>query len=396
MANDVTADVIIVGGGVMGCAAAYQLARDGQRVLLIEQFGIVHTNGSSHGPSRIIRLAYDTADYVELARAAYQLWHAAEAESDRQLLRTIGGLDIGVPGALALDDIRATYQATGVPFETLDHAEIVRRFPKFNLPAATIGYYQPDYGLLAADQCVATLADLARRHGAQIHEYETALAVTPLQGGVLVRTDRGSYSADRLIVSAGSWIGPLLAPLGINLPLTITKELIGYFQPPDPEAYMPERFPLFIHRFPNTTTLGSGFPIFGHAGFKMIYDRTGPVVTPDDPDREPAPGQLDLLLDYAASILPALGRQVIETVTCRYTMVPDEHFIIDRHPEYPQIVIASPCSGHGFKFGSVIGRILADLAIHGRTTYPISRFRLDRMFEPTHGGVDHGDSVSTP
>ena len=387
MASDHVADVIVVGGGVMGCAAAYHLAKDGRRVLLIEQFGVVHTWGSSHGPSRIIRLAYDAEDYVQLARAAYGLWRDLEAESAQPLLRTIGGLDLGVPEALALGQIRATYQAAGVAFEALDRDEIVRRYPKFNLPEGTIGYYQPDYGLLDADACVAALAGLARRHGAQINEHETALQITPRPRGVEVRTNRSTYTADRLILSAGSWIGPLVAQLGIALPLTVTKELVAYFQPPDPEAYQPERFPIFIHRFPNTTTLGSGFPIFRHAGFKMIFDRTGPVIEPGDPNREPAPGQIDLLLNYAASVLPSLGGRVIEAVTCRYTMAPDEHFIIDRHPEHPQIVIASPCSGHGFKFGSVIGRIVADLAVHGRTALPIERFQLNRTYTASHGWI---------
>src|SRR5262245_49211280 len=159
MARDDTADVIVVGGGVMGCAAAYQLAKDGLRVLLIEQFGIVHTRGSSHGSSRIIRLAYDSAGYMQLARAAYGLWRDLEVESGQPLLRTIGGLDIGAPDALALGQIRATYEAAGVAFETLDRDEIVRRFPKFQLSEDTVGYYQPDYGLLAADRCVETLAN---------------------------------------------------------------------------------------------------------------------------------------------------------------------------------------------------------------------------------------------
>jgi sarcosine oxidase len=141
---------------------------------------------------------------------------------------------------------------------------------------------------------------------------------------------------------------------------------------------MPGRFPLFIHRFPDTTSLGSGFPIFGHAGVKLMLDRTGPVVDPADPDRSVDESRLALVRKYVAGILPDLGDQVIDTVTCRYTMTPDEDFILDRHPGHPQIVIASPCSGHGFKFAVVIGRILADLATRGATSYPIERFRLDR------------------
>ena len=373
-----TADVIVVGGGVMGAATAYHLAKDGQRVLLLEQFGIGHSYGSSHGPSRIIRLAYESEDYVQLARAAFAGWRALEAESGESLMRTIGGLDIGPPDGFALDEIRQTYEASGVPFEALDRDEIVRRFPQFQLPDETIGYYQPDYSLLAADTCVAALAAMARRYGTLIHEHEAVQTVAPTATGVEVCTEGGTYTADRVVLSAGSWMRPLVRQLGIDLPLTVTKELIVYFEPPDPAEYTPDRFPLFIHRFPNTTMLGSGFPIFGHAGFKMILDRIGKVTHPDDSDRTPPQTQLDRLLEYAASVLPRLGNKVIETVTCRYTMTPDEHFIIDYHPAYPQIVIASPCSGHGFKFGVIIGRILADLATHGATRYPLERFRLDR------------------
>ena len=384
-------DVIVVGAGVMGCATAYHLAKDGRRVLLLEQFAVGHSNGSSHGPSRILRLAYDTPDYVQLAKSAYGIWHDLELESGQVLMRKIGGLDIGVPDALMLDSIRATYEAQGIPFETLDRDEIVRRYPKFQLSEDTIAYFQPDYSLLDADRCVNTMAELARRHGARILEHEPVLQVTPTSDGVEVRTHAGTYRAARLVLSAGSWMGGLLGPLGVRLPLTVSKELIAYFQPPDPEAYTPERFPIFIHRFPNTTTLGSGFPLFGHAGFKMIYDRTGPEVDPDDPNREADPGQLELLVRYAASVLPSLGSHVLESVTCRYTMMPDEHFVIDLHPEFPQIVIASPCSGHGFKFGAVIGRILADLATDGRTTHPIDRFQLGRSIVAGHGGIgnDH-------
>ena len=252
-------------------------------MLLFEQFGVVHTKGSSHGPSRIIRLVYDTPDYVQLARSAYAIWYKLEAESGEVLLRTIGGLDIGVPDALMLDSIRTTYEALDIPFETLDRDEIVRRYPKFQLPEETIAYYQPDYGLLDADRCGATMANLARRHGAQVHEHEQVLQITPLSDGVEVLTNAGTYRVARLILSAGSWIGPLLETPGNQLPLTASKEMIAYFQPPDPEAYTPERFPIFIHRFPNTTTLGSGFSLFGHAGFKMIFDRTGPEVEPQRP-----------------------------------------------------------------------------------------------------------------
>ena len=373
-----TADVLIVGAGVMGCAAAYQLAKDGARVQLFDQFALGHDRGSSHGPSRIIRLAYDSLDYVALARASYTLWRELEAASGARLLRPVGGLDVGAPDAQALDEIRATYLAAGVPFEALDRAAIMTRFPQFRLPEGTVGLYQADYGLLAADRCVATLADQARRYGATIRASEPVRTIRATSGGVELRTDQGVYSADRLILSAGSWIGPLLRQLDLDLPLTVQKEQVAFFRARDPEAFMPGRLPLVIHRFPNTTSLGSVFPIFDHAGVKVMIDRVGPQVAPDDPDRSIDTMLLERLHAYAADLLPGLTGEIIAAVSCRYTMTPDEHFIIDRHPVHPQIVIASPCSGHGFKFGAVIGRILADLALHGATAYDIARFRLDR------------------
>lgn len=384
-----SADVLVLGGGVMGCAAAYQVAKDGRRVILLEQYAVGHAMGSSHGPSRIIRLGYHRPDYVQLARGAYALWHALEAEAGERLLVKVGGLDFGAPDALLLREIRATYEALGIPFEALDRDEIARRFPQFRLPDATVGYYQPDYSLLAADRCVAVLAAQARRYGASIREHEAAREIEAQGSGVVVRTGQATYGADRLILCAGSWMPVWLRRLGLDVPLSVLKEQVAYFQPAEPALFMPGRFPLFIQRFAGTTSLGSGFPIFGHAGVKMMLDRTGPAVESESAERGIDEPLLQRLRTYVRDILPSLGDQIVEAVSCRYTMTPDEDFIIDRHPEHAQIVIASPCSGHGFKFASVIGHILADLALHGATEYDIRGFRLDRPALQPHAGAFH-------
>jgi sarcosine oxidase len=376
--NQSAVDVVVVGGGVIGCAAAYQLARDGYRVTLLEQFAIGHETGSSHGPSRIIRLAYDGADYVALARSSYAMWRELEAETGECLLVPTGGLDIGAPAAFALDGIRATFEATGVPFEQLDGDEIMRRFPQFTLPEGTIGLYQPDYSLLAANRCVAAIASRARMHGAVLREGERALDVHPEGDGVKVKTASGTIRADRIVLAAGSWLRPILRPLGIDIPITVLKEQLGFFPAIDPEPYCPGRLPLVIHRFPGTTSLGSVFPIFEHTGVKIMIDRIGPVVEPDDPDRSIDAPALERLRQYATGLLSGLTGEILEAVSCRYTMTPDEDFVLDRHPAHPQIVIASSCSGHGFKFAPVIGRILADLSVAGRTDHDVARFHLDR------------------
>jgi sarcosine oxidase len=372
------ADVVVVGGGVMGLAAAYELARAGRSVTLLDQHERGHSLGSSHGPTRMTRLAYDGADYVELCRTASRLWRELELASKQSLLNECGGMDLGDRTTLASNGVRDTYLATGVPFEELDRDEIVRRFPQFTPPDDAIALYQPSYGLLSADRCVAAFADLARRHGATLRDGVTVSSVAPDGDGVIVETSEGRILAGRAILAAGSWMKPMLVMLGLDLPVTVLKEQLAFFEVEDLEPFRPGRFPLVIHRFPNTTSIGSAFPATTTSGVKMMIDRIGPVVDPHDADRTIDQGHLEHLRRYATNLLPGLTGVMTETTSCRYTMTPDEDFILDRHPEHPQIVVASPCSGHGFKFAPVIGKILADLAIDGRTSHNIARFRLDR------------------
>lgn len=372
-------DVIVVGGGVIGSAAAYHLARRGAQVRLFDQYAPGHARGSSHGPSRIIRLAYETSDYVQLARAAFAGWRALAADTGLHLIQTAGGIDIGTPDAHGLAAIRATYDALGVPYDALDRQAIAARFPQFALPDDTIGLYQADYALLAADRCVAALTGEAHRRGAVLHHGETVQQIAVHGDAVEVVTNKKSYSAGRLVLAAGSWMRPLLHQLDLDLPLTVTKEQLAFYTPRTPAQYTPGIFPLVIHRFVDTTMLGSFFPTFDHTGVKCMLDRTGPEVAPEDDDRSIDAGNLAQLNAYVAATLPDLHPEPIEAVSCRYTMTPDEHFILDQHPAHPQVVIGSPCSGHGFKFGVVIGEILADLATIGATTHDIGRFGVGRF-----------------
>jgi sarcosine oxidase len=362
----------------MGAAAAWRLAKQGRRVTLLEQFALGHERGSSHGPSRMIRIAYDAPEYVALGQAAFALWDELQEEAGEALLLRTGGINAGLPHANEMAGIADTYERLGIPFERLDYAELGRRFPQMTFPEGTIALYQPDYGILAASRCVRTLADRARALGATLRDEEAVLAIAPDGEGVAVRTARGVYRAERLVLAAGSWMRPLLATLGIDLPLTVLKEQLAFFAVHDPAAHRPDRLPLVMHRFPGTTSLGSVFPIFDHAGIKVMLDRIGPAVDPDDPDRAIDPEILERQRAYAIGLLPGVTGEILETTSCRYTMTPDEDLVIDRHPRYPQIVFASPCSGHGFKFAPVVGQMLADLALRGETPYPTARFLHDR------------------
>jgi sarcosine oxidase len=371
-------DVIIIGGGVMGCAAAWRLARAGHRVRLLEQFAIGHALGSSHGPSRMIRLAYDAPEYVQMGQAAFTMWEELQQTTGASLLLRTGGINAGLPHANEMAGIAHTFDTLGVPYERLDPDELRRRFPQLTFPEGTIGLYQDDYGILAASRCVAALATQATAAGAILLENEPVLEITPDGDGVAVRTGSETFHADRAILAAGSWLQPLLSPIGIDLPLTILQEQLAFFRVRDPENHGPDRLPLVMHRFPGTTSLGSVFPIYDHEGIKVMLDRIGGAVAPDNPDRGINPALLETLRHYTASLLPGTTGEILETTSCRYTMTPDEDFVIDRHPEFPQIVLGSPCSSHGFKFAPVIGQMLADLAIAGETPYPTARFRLDR------------------
>jgi sarcosine oxidase len=225
---------------------------------------------------------------------------------------------------------------------------------------------------------VATLAARARAHGATIRDGLHVTDVRPDGSGVEITTSDGNILAERVVLAAGSWMPILLRQLGLDLPLTVTKEQLAFFAVDNSELYGPDRLPLVIHRFPDTTTLGSVFPIFEHTGIKLMIDRTGPAVEPDDLDRSINAESLERLRAYAMELIRGVTGEIIEAVSCRYTMTPDEDFVLALHPEHPLVAIASACSGHGFKFAPVIGEILADLVTDGRTGHDIGRFRLDR------------------
>jgi sarcosine oxidase len=372
--------VIVVGGGLMGLASAYHLARDGQAVTLLEARAIGHAQGSSHGPTRMIRLTYPTADYIALARESFRLWDGLATATGERLLVPAGGLEFGPPDATDMAEMRTAMQLAGVPYDDVDADEIRRRFPQLRPTEGEVGFYQADAAMLRADLCLRALAAQAREAGADLREGVTVTAVAADGDGVAVTTADGTIRGDACVLANGSWVGSLLVPLGLRLPLAVLREQNAFFEAADPAAFMPGRFPLMIHRLPGTTTLGSGFPIEGEpAGVKLMLDRIGPVVAdPADEDRSIIPEVRARLLEWAAEAIVGLTGRVLADNSCRYTMTPDEDFILDRHPERRQIVIASACSGHGFKFGIVLGRILADLATRGSTDHDIGRFRLDR------------------
>ncbi|HEY3245666.1 MAG TPA: N-methyl-L-tryptophan oxidase [Phycisphaerae bacterium] len=367
---------VIVGGGVMGGAAALALARRGESVTLLERFAIGHDLGSSHGYSRIIRFAYfEHPDYVRLALAAAELWRRLERETGLPLMHTCGGLDIGPPEGLLVSGSKRSCDQAGLKHDYLTRSELERGFPQFRHVDEVAAVYQPDAGILAPTRCVIAQIDAARRLGARIVEGTCTMRITPAARDILIETPSGDYRAQRVIVSTGPWTAALLPDL--RLPLKVVRKVVAFFEPSEPEAFSIERFPVFIYQ----TLRGFfyGFGRFGIDGVKVAEHTGGADVDPDRVDRNFTSEDEAPLRWFLSQHLPgANGRRLYHRV-CLYTMTPDEDFVIDLHPRDPRIVIAGGFSGHGFKFGPIVGEILADLALTGRTQHPTTRFRITRF-----------------
>ncbi len=378
-----TYDAIVLGVGGMGSAACYHLARRGKRVLGLERFDIPHSMGSSHGVNRIIRLAYyEEPRYVPLLRRAYDLWRELEVGFGEQLLFITGSLDAGDQDGELFNGSLRSCQAHGLPHEVLSAAQIAERYPAYRLPPRHAAVFQPEGGFLMSERCIVAHVAAAQAAGAEIRARERVMAWEPVGQGVRVQTDKGVYTAERLVVTTGSWIGdsvPALAPLGRP-----ERQVVAWLQPTEPSLFAPKCFPVFNLTVPEGRYYG--FPSHHVPGFKLgRYHHRGEQADPETLDREPDGIDEVLLRAFAERYFPAGAGPTMALRVCLFTNTPDEHFVIDRLSDLPQVVVASACSGHGFKFCSVVGEILADLTLRGETAHDIGLFRLDRFATPaTH------------
>jgi sarcosine oxidase len=370
-------DVAVVGLGVMGSAALRALARRGLRAVGIERLTPGHDRGSSHGATRIIRLGYfEDPCYVPLVREAFALWRALEQEAGAPLLRVTGIVEIGAPDSELVTGTLRSARAHALDHETLDAAALMRRFPAFCVPENFVGVYQPEGGILAAEPAVLAQIALARAAGAAVRVSETVRAIEPRPEGVRIVTDRGTIGARQAIVAAGPWVKHLLPDLAV--PIRVTRQVVGWFAPGDPPLFAPERCPVFL--IDTGAGVFYGFPAGDKPGIKFAkHHHDDETADPDAPARPMTETDRATLRAALAAHVPAACGALLDAQTCLYTMAPDGHFIIDRLAGAPQVIVASPCSGHGFKFAPVIGEILADLATAGSTRRDISRFRLARF-----------------
>ncbi|MFO7571401.1 MAG: N-methyl-L-tryptophan oxidase [Gaiellaceae bacterium] len=367
-------DVVVVGVGGMGSAALYHLARRGQRVLGVERFDVLHDQGSSHGLTRIIRLAYfEHPSYVPLLRRAYELWRELEATAGEQLLHVTGIVEGGGP---ILDGTLRSCEEHDIPHEVFDGREAARRFPGYRLPPEMTVVHQPDGGFVAPERCIVSHVNGALAHGAVVRARERVLEWSEVESGVRVRTDRGEVEAERIVLTAGAWSQDVARlPDGL---VRGVRQALAWFQPFRAELFEPGRFPVFNLVLDDEHFYG--FPAFGIPGFKLgRYDHFGAGGDPDEISREPAIADEEPLRAFASRYFPDGAGPTIALKTCLFEPTPDEHFLIDRHPDSERAIVGAGFSGHGFKFCSVVGEILADLVIDGSTRHDIGLFRLDRF-----------------
>jgi sarcosine oxidase len=372
-----TFDCIVIGVGGFGGGALYHLARRGCRVLGLERFGVAHDRGSSHGQTRIIRQAYfEHPDYVPLLRTAYRLWRELEIETGQTLMRLHGLLLAGPPQGEAIPGARRAAAQHGVTIETVPADDHLRRFPGFRFPDNCDVLYEPHAGALDVESCVRAHIERAVAHGAVLRTGETVIEWQSDGRNVIVRTDRESYTAGRLVIAAGAWSAGLLPDLPVALRVVRKPQFWHEVLTADYDAA--RGTPAYYFELPSGAFYG--FPCLDGRHVKVAEHTGGQdIADPLTVDREVHEDDVRPVREFARQTLPGVRSEPSRHSICLYTFSPDGHFIVDRHPEHENVVIAAGFSGHGFKFTSVLGEALADLALDGRTEHPIGFLGIARF-----------------
>jgi sarcosine oxidase len=372
-------DIIVIGVGAMGAATCFQLASRGLRVLGIEQFDIPHDRGSSHGESRMIRSAYyEEPRYVPLLKRAYALWDELEAHSGEKILYRAGGLYMGPRQGMLVKGAALSAVAHGLAHEVLTIDEQRKRWPQFVVPEGWGAIYETEAGFLLPKKIIENYAQLARARGAEIHTREVVRAWRASDRECVVTTDRGEYRAAKLIFTGGAWTAKLVADLGVKL--QVTRQVLGWVAPHAPELFKLGALPAWAidsldggvyYGFPTLPT-SRGFKLAHHHPSDQPFD-------PDNPSRTPRAEDEADFRPCLQQYIPQADGPVVQMRICMYTNSPDHNFIIDHHPAHENVRIACGFSGHGFKFASVMGEILADLAVTGSARPPIEFLSLNRF-----------------
>lgn len=375
-------EIVVVGGGIIGAATAEVLTRRGKRVALVERRSPAHEHGSSHGDGRIIRYTYPEAIYIAMAQRVYHAWSAIEARCGEILVETTGGWECGPASSPQLAELQSSFELHGIDYEALGPEETSHRFPQLWLPEGSRALYQADGGIVRAERAVRALWRVVEASGAAIRSGAHVTAIEAGDSEVRVVLEDGQIlTADSVVLAVGGWAAGLTAELGLELPLAVSRETVAYFP-----LVAGSTLDHSLRALPTVIDYHTSeqpfycLPKIDVPGVKIGWHHSGPVIDPDDPE-DPVSSQriVDRISRFVAERFPALDPRPLGTLSCLYTNTPDYHFVIDRHPTCERVVIGAGFSGHGFKFGPVIGEILADLATGAEPAFDLETFRIARF-----------------
>ncbi|XP_040099827.1 peroxisomal sarcosine oxidase isoform X2 [Oryx dammah] len=376
-------DAIVIGAGIQGCFTAYHLAKHSKKVLLLEQFFLPHSRGSSHGQSRIIRRAYPEDFYTQMMAECYSMWAQLEHEAGTQLHRQTGLLLLGMKENPELKTIQATLSRQGVEHQCLSSEELKQRFPNIWLARGEVGLLEASGGVLYADKALRALQDAIRKLGGIVHDGEKVVEIKPGLP-VTVKTTSRSYQAESLIITAGPWTNRLLRPLGAELPLQTLRINVCYWQEKVAGSYsVSQAFPCFMDLGLSLAPHHIyGLPSREYPGLMKVCYHHGNNADPEERDCPAAFSNIQdvhILSGFVRDHLPDLQPEPAVMEHCMYTNTPDGHFVLDRHPKYDNIVIGAGFSGHGFKLSPVVGKILYELSMKLTPSYDLTPFRISRF-----------------
>lgn len=372
-----TYDVIVLGTGGIGSAALYVLARRGVRAVGIDRFHPPHDRGSTHGQTRVIRQAYfEHSNYVPLLFESYRLWHELEQQTGRRVYQQIGLVEIGPPDGVVVPGVVRAAAEHRLPVDRLTAAEVTDSWPGLRVPENLHAVFEPHAGYLLVEDCVEAHLDAAQAAGAELIFDSEVLSWDANRHDVRVRTSGGEIVGAKLIIAGGAWASSLVTGLDVNL--EVRRKSLFWFHTDGPDYDVANGLPVFLFELP--TGIFYGFPKVDARGLKVAEHTGGRVV--EDPltvDRTVDLNEQQRLIDFLTNYLPGVSHRVADHAVCLYTMSPDEHFIVDRHPDQANVMFVAGLSGHGFKFAPVLGAALADLALHGQTSLPIGFLSLARF-----------------
>ncbi|XP_072527705.1 peroxisomal sarcosine oxidase-like [Salminus brasiliensis] len=381
-------DCIVLGAGIQGSFTAYHLAKSKKKTLLLEQFVLPHSRGSSHGQTRIIRKAYKEDFYVHMMEESYELWAQLEREAGVKLLTRTGLLMMGPEDGREFRLVKSTLQKNRIPAVVLQRHEFSQHIPNVNLTPGDGALVETTGGVLYADRAVRAAQMVFQGHGGVIRDGEKVVEIVP--GNVVtVKTGSGMYRARSLVITAGPWANPLLMHTGLRLPLKVLKINVCYWKEKVPGAYsVNSRFPCFIQMQPKEAENDIyGLPSNEYPGLMKVCYHTGSETDPDQRDRQTDKSDVEILSRYIARCFPGLVPVPAVVESCLYTVTPDCHFVLDRHPAYSNIVIGAGFSGHGFKLSPIVGKVLSELSMGQAPSYDLSPFSIRRFHTLPKSGL---------